>query len=407
MLSGGGARGAYEAGVIHYIRTMLPPEVRKRRFDILCGSSVGAINTCVLASTAHDLPYQGKRAFEIWRELKQENLYKRDIISFARLMGRSFRGIVKNLFGGLDAVPRARKHFGGFLNTSPMGPFLRNQIAWNQISLNIRNRLLLAVSVTATNVHSGKIELFVEKHPEAPYTGHYIFHEVKLGPAHVMASAAIPLIFSTVNIDRNDYMDGGLRLNTPMSPAIQLGADRILVVGLHHREERAESVRAGEFIRTNPPPTLGTLIGKILSSLFMDKLDYDIEQMTRINRIVEWGEETFGRDFVARINTHLREHNIQGDIANRGLKKLSALSIYPSRDVRDIFLECIESTKAFEKGLTRFERILLKVLDTDIATGKDFLSFIMFYPPYMARLLELGFEDARQSHDQLTAFLSG
>lgn len=410
VLSGGGARGAYEAGVLHYIRTMLPDRFsRKRRFDILCGSSVGAINVCLLASMAHDLVHQGNHIYEVWKHLKQEDVYKRDVLSLAGLVTRSFMGITRNVFSSArDAdVPHfKKKHFRGLLDTSPLVSFLQREVPWRQITVNIRNRLIRAISITATNAHTGHLELFVEKDPEVPYTGHYIFHDTKIEHHHVLASAALPIIFQAVPIGHQYYIDGGLRLNTPMSPAIQLGADKVLVVGLHHIPKRGEEKEEKPFIHPTEPPSIGLLLGKISSALFLDRLTYDIEQMTRINRVIEWGEAVYGPDFVERINTYLREKEITGDIAARGLKKLAAFRISPSRDIRAVFGECIEGQRFFSTRLTFFERTLLKLLEVDLYQGRDFLSFIMFHPDYMHRLLELGFEDARAQHDALAEFLS-
>lgn len=413
VLSGGGARGAYEAGVIHYIRTQLPLEIsRKRRFDILCGSSVGAINACFLAATSHDLVYQANKIYEIWRHIRQEDVYKRDVLSLAKFVSRSFMGISKNFFGhGLTDPERNkhRKHFQGLLNTAPFIPFLKKIIPWNQISLNIKNGLLHAVSVTATNVASGKLELFIEKHPEVLYTGHYIHHDTKLEYCHAMASGAIPLVFPTLRINRSHYMDGSLRLNTPMSPAIQLGAEKVLVIGLHHQGERSESSEqdsAQPFIEPNVMPSLGLLLGRILSSIFLDRLDYDIQQLNRINRVIEWAEGCYGEDFVVRINAYLKERGITGDVANRGLKKLKALRINPSRDLREVFAETVDSAHIFSKSLSSLEKLLLKILDVDFYSGRDFLSFILFHPEYIKRLLELGFEDAHLYHDELVAFMA-
>lgn len=407
VLSGGGARGAYEAGILHYIRTMLPVEAKKRRFDILCGSSVGAINTCLLASLSHDLELQGRRIFDAWRNLQQKNIYRRDASSFMSFLGRSIAGISRNIFSSTTTRKenRSRKHFKGLLNTDPMIPFLKNKISWQQISTNINNGLLKAVSITATNVYTGKLELFVEKHASLPYTGHYVFHDTKLEYTHAMASAALPLIFPSVRINNQYYIDGSLRLNTPMSPAIQLGADKVMVIGLHHKEERPED--EAKLDLTSPAldhPSMGLLMGKILSALFLDRLDYDIEQMTRINRIIEWADGCYDEDFITHVNQYLLDKNIKGDIANRGLKRLSAFQIYPSRDIRDVFLECAEAQK-FSKNLSTFEKFLMKVLDVDVFSGKDVLSFLMFHPAYIAKLLELGFEDARSRHDKIVEFM--
>ncbi len=414
VLSGGGARGAYEAGVVHYIRTMLPKEIAtKRGFDILCGSSVGAINTTFLAATAHDLTHQGNRLHELWKNIRQANVYRRDVASMASLIARSMSGITRNVFRRFqdsDVEPVRRKFFSGLLNTTPLANFLKKHVPWQQISVNIANGLVKAVSLTATNVYTGRLELFVEKHADVPYTGHYVFNDTKLEAGHVMASAALPLLFPSVRLGSQYYVDGGLRLNTPMSPAIQLGADRLVTIGLHHISERPEEqdvVNTFDGLLKLTPPSIGLMLGKILSTIFLDRLDYDMEQMTRINRIIEWGEGRFGADYITQINNYLQEQNIRGDIANRGLKKLKAMRISPSRDIREVFGECIGTHHDFTDGMTGFEKFFLKVLDVDFHSGKDFLSFIMFHPTYLEKLLELGFEDARKQHDELVAFMMG
>lgn len=413
VLSGGGARGAYEAGVIHYIRTMLPKEIgEKRGFNILCGSSVGAINICLVASTAHDLRHQGRHSYELWRRLQQSDIYQRDVWSFIKFLSHSAASISKNLLskkygeGGL----LAHHNFRGILNTAPLIPFLKKNVSWQQISVNLKNRCIDAISITATNIVTGKLELFIEKRADLPYTGRYLYHDTKIEVFHAMASSAIPLIFPAVRIKKNYYMDGGVRMNTPMSPAIQLGAEKILVIGIHHQKEGPEYAEPEKlhehYTITGAEPSMGDMIGKILNSLFLDKLDYDIEQLNRINRIITWAEECYGADFVPKINDYLLEKRLKGDIASRGLKKLSVMKIFPSQDLREVFRESIEKTQFFKKNLTRLEKTLLKILDVDLNTGKDFLSFIMFYPEYLHRLLELGFEDARSNHDKLIEFLS-
>lgn len=413
VLSGGGARGAYEAGVIHYIRTMLPKEIGgQRKFNILCGSSVGAINTCFVASTAHDLRHQGRYIYELWRHLEQSDIYRRDVLSFIRFITRSAVSISKNLLSKKygEEGHLAHHNFRGILNTAPLVPFLKKNVSWQQISVNIKNGFTDAISITATNIATGKLELFIEKRPDLPYTGRYLYHDTKIEVFHAMASAAIPMIFPAVQIRRNYYMDGGVRMNTPMSPAIQLGAEKILVVGIHHHKESPEYAEpeklTDRYSITAPEPSMGDMIGKILNSLFVDKLDYDIEQMQRINRIISWAENCYGPDFVTRINDYLLDRRLKGDIASRGLKKLDFLRISPSHDLREVFHESVEKVQFFKKNLTRFEKTILKVLDVDIDTGKDFLSFIMFYPEYLHRLLELGFEDARANHDKLAEFLA-
>lgn len=409
VLSGGGARGAYEGGIIHYIRTKLPTHIsRKRHFDILCGSSVGAINTCFMAATSHNLDYQGKQAFEIWNQLEQKRIYRRGVGTLTRLMGRTITGFMSQLMGiktrESEGGKVRRYHFKGLLDTSPFPFFLKDIIPWKQITLNVQRGLTLAVSVTATNVHTGKMELFIEKHPSITYTGRHRTHIVTIEARHAMASAAIPILFPTVRVGKNYYCDGGLRLNTPLSPAIQLGADKILVIGLHHVTERAEQGVDEPFTESILPPTMGEVIGKVLNSIFLDKLDYDLEQMERINKIIRWGEEAYGSDFLNKINQNLALKSKEQNLRPREFKKLQVMTIFPSADIRKIFAECVVDPKFLKRNLTAFERTLLKVLDVDIRYGNDFLSFILFVPAYLKKMIELGFEDAKAHHDELIAF---
>lgn len=406
VLSGGGARGAYEAGVLHYVRTALPPPARDRAFPILCGSSVGGINVCFLASHAENPVAQGDLIRKTWERIRQEEIYRRDVTAVSKLFLRSFAGISFNLFRKAPTENTAEKgiHFHGFVDTSPFSKFLKRAVNWDRLKGNIARQLLHGVSLSLTNMHSGQLEFFIQKHPSVPYTGDYPVHFVDLTWRHAMAGAAIPILFPPVEVSGTYYADGGLRLNTPMSPAIHLGADRILVVGMHDPAEAATA-------RTIPTggiphaPTLGEILGKILSSLFLDRLDYDLKQMRRINRIIEWGERTYGRKFLAEINQMLAREGIVGDVASRGLKRLHLFSIFPSRDIRQLFAECLASPGGLS-GFSAFEKVLLRLLDVDMHRGQEFLSYFLFLPSYIQALTQLGYDDAKRKHDALVDFLS-
>jgi len=409
VLSGGGARGAYEAGVVAYIRSQHFPRdlAFKRPFDILCGSSVGAINTCFLAAFNHNLEHQGKKILEIWQEIRQDDIYRRGVIGLANLMGRGVGGILGNIFRGSPDAPVTspkRFHFNGFLDTSPLPRYLRRVIPWKQISLNIQKGSPEAVSVIATNVHTGKMELFIEKNPSVFYTGRHRANFVTLETEHAMASAAIPLVFPTVRVDGHYYCDGGLRLNTPLSPAVQLGAEKVLVIGLHHESERAEQKDNTPVHDTFAVPTMGEVIGKVLNSIFLDRLEYDLEQMSRINSIIEGGEAVCGPDFLTHFNERVIEKAGRRDVPGHQFKKLEVTTIFPSRDIREIFAECAIDSQLIRKNLTTFEKVLFRLLDVDLRRGQEFLSFILFIPSYIKKLLELGFEDARSNHEALVKF---
>lgn len=408
VLSGGGARGAYEAGVIHYITTVLAPETGIRpTFDIYCGSSVGAINTCYMASMAHDDPVKkGNTLYKTWKELKQDEIYARNLAALTSFIAKSTAGMALNIFRSSKRVPRTtdKHHFRGLFDTSPLPKFLTKHIDFKQLNANVTKGPVSAVSVTATNIATGYMELFVKKKKTLPYTGGYVFRETEIEYHHPLASGAIPVAFPPHKIGKYYYCDGGLRLNTPMSPAIQLGANRIFIIGLHNIAAREALV--GSEIDVVYPPTLGQVMGKVAHSIFLDRIDYDMEQLTRINRIIEWGRMHYGADFLEQINAMLKTKRITGDIASRGLQDIRALNIFPSQDIAGIFAGCLSDPKSYVGFFGMLEKLVLRVLDVDLIQGRDFLSYLMFLPNYLVKLLELGFEDARTQRDKIAAFFA-
>jgi NTE family protein len=398
VLSGGGARGAYEGGVLHYIRTALPSKQSQRRFDIHCGASVGAINSCFGAATSHDLKFQAKELRRLWETVREENIYRRNLKAMFGFLGRSSSGLLIKMLKGTG---KGTPHFPGLLDTEPFLPFISKIIPWQNITRNIEAGLVQALSIVATNVFTGRMELFVQKHREVEYRGDHLVHFTKIRPDHARASAAIPVIFPTVLINGVAYTDGGLRLNTPLSPAIHLGADAILVIGLNHRAGAGEKIPThGERGRQ---PALGQVVGRIMNAMFLDKIQYDLEQLERINKIVEWGEELYGQKFLPDLNKMLSKKKIRGDVADRGLKKIRVLRIRPSKDIGELFRGSF--VKGRQTHFTAFEKFLLRFLDVDPTSGMDFLSYLIFMPEYLKKIFELGFEDARSHHNALKEFL--
>lgn len=410
VLSGGGARGAYEAGVIHYIRTALPKKIaHKAVFEIQCGSSVGAINTCFMASMAHDLKKQGEDIFKLWNQIDQNRVYARNVKALVTTLTRSIRGVSHNIFTlnpfNLNVKKTSMAHFRGLLDTAPLPDYLESLIDYKKIKENIKKDRLRAVSLTATNSETGQMELFIQKQKKVNYVGDYIFHDVDLKVEHTMASAAIPIIFPPIKIGKTYYVDGGLRLNTPLSPAIHLGANRVMVIGLHHRQGLRELPKVTIPDQEDHHPSLGQLVGLVMDALFLDRIEYDIKQSTRINSIIEWGMKVYGNDFLDKINHMLVEEGLSVDIGARGLKELDIFHMEPSVDISDIFSECYQKNHG-EKDLNLFEKILFRFLDVDPVAGVEILSYLIFMPSYIKKLLDLGFEDARSKHDEILQFLS-
>jgi NTE family protein len=406
VLSGGGARGAYEAGVLHYIRTALPAEYRHAKFSVITGASVGAINAAQLASTADRPDLQGSAIKALWENLDQNQIFRRDWGAVTRFIVNSLLQTASNflrLNPGKPELPLVGRSFVSLFDTSPFPAYLSGLIDFQRIQSNIRSGALDALALTVTSLSTDHPELFIAKGEEVGYRGDYQWYDVQIGVAHVMASAAIPFAFPPVVIDGHYYCDGGVRLNTPMSPAIQLGADRILVIGMHTDEaNKHESVE--------PPgyrPGAGRMLAAISESIFSDRVRYDMEQLGRINRIIEWGEAVYGEDFLTRINSYLVTQGLRGDIANRGLKKIQRLSIFPSRDMADVFEEHLKGNAYFDKSFSPFERFVMRLFDMDPREGREVFSYLMFSPVYIKNLLQLGYDDAAAKREELIAFFAG
>jgi len=396
VLSGGGARGAYEAGVMHYLRTQLPEPARTRNFPILCGSSVGAINTCFLASTADDLNYQGNQLLNIWSDLKAENIFSGDLADLSWLLARSAGGIFHNLFrtGFFKEKHGHYSHFSSLFDTKPFRPFLEKIINWKNLRHNVRMGLVQEVAIVATRMRTGQTEIFLQKGAGHIDSDKFVVHAVELGPEHAMASAAIPIVFPNVVIGNGHYLDGSLRFNTPLSAAIHLGANKILAISLASREKSHPAHRCAE---GDCPPSLGEYFGKLFNSFFLDRLISDVDQLEKINGIIEAGRKVFGSDFSERINEVLP--------AGRSIDLVQMLEISPSLSLSTVFSEWYRQDPKASSRLSVLEKFLMRIFDVEPALSMDLLSYLVFEKEYLRQLIDLGFEDGKRNHDRLVSFL--
>ncbi|MEO8700521.1 MAG: patatin-like phospholipase family protein [Kofleriaceae bacterium] len=391
VLSGGGSRGAYEAGIIHYLRTDLKKRLgRHVPIDIVTGTSVGAINAAFMAATQDDPTSQAEQMVAAWRALRIEELIS--------LKARDMLRGAKILLGG-DPPPPAPGSFryGGLLDTSGLERFVLRMIPWRGIDRSLRSRALHAISVSATHVGTGHTVVFLSSAEPVPREwSHdpFVRHRAaRIGPRHVLASAAIPMLFPAVKIGEEFFTDGGLRQNTPMSPAIRLGADRLLLISLRHVKPGAPELQKE---RTEAYPKPLFLAGKALNALMLDHTEYDLQRMQRINMILEAGEASFGSKFETMMNHEL--------VRLRGapLRRIQAVHIRPSEDIGAMAAEFVNSGRLKVSGLIA-KKLIHRLADGEARHESDLLSYLLFDGDFAAELIDLGRRDAAKKQDELAA----
>ena len=406
VMSGGGARGAYEAGVLHFIRTGLPKPFRELNFPIQCGSSVGAINISFMASTADHPELQGAQLYRLWSEVKQEEIYYRNFKALGNFLSNTFLGLTRNLtrLNPFTNHKKSQHHFHSVFNTAPFVEFLKKHVSWDKISQNVNSGRLKVVSLVTTRMKTGKTELFVQKMPALEYVGPYQVHEVDLNYSHAMASAAIPFIFPSIAIDGHHYVDGGVRLNTPLSPAVQFGANKLFIVSLHSdARDLAQRQVDEKDVKDQGPPSVGEYLGKMLNGIFLDRLEYDMEQMLRINQIIERSVEVYGDDYLDKINTGLKKVLRSGQSAKRQFRTIEYIKINPSTPISDVFFNWY-SNHHRHPHFTTLENFILRALDINQDASVDLLSYLTFASDYLKMLLQLGYQDAAAKKDEIIAF---
>jgi NTE family protein len=391
VLSGGGSRGAYEAGIIHYLRTDLARRLGHHvPIDIVSGTSVGAINAAFLAATMDDPDAQAQVIVDGWRSLRLEDLISLKAKDLLRAM---------RLLAGGDPPPPGPGSFryGGLLDTTGLERFVIRVIPWRGIERNLRTRALHALSVSATHVGTGHTVVFLSSTEPVPREWSrdpFVRHRAaRIGPRHVLASAAIPMLFPAVKIGEEYFTDGGLRQNTPMSPAIRLGADRLLLVSLRHVNHDPPPVQR-ERVEAYPKPLF--LAGKALNALMLDHTEYDLMRMERINLILEAGLASFGPRFEEMMNHEL--------VRLRGapLRRIQAVHIRPSVDIGAIAADFAAAGKARVHG-TLARKLVEKLAGGEARHESDLLSYLLFDGDYAAELIELGRQDAARKEDELAA----
>jgi len=392
VMSGGGARAAYAAGVLRYITREISPLLGDRvRFDVITGTSAGAINGAFLASMADDLPRAAEALWEHWDQLTINQVYRFG----ARQLWRVPRSILSDSSG----------HPWGevaLADVNPLRKMLREKIDWARLRRCVKRGHLEAFSVTATELATSRSVVFLDGTP----AGHpvlngrnpfFVPRRARIGPEHVLASAAIPILFPPVKVGGRHYLDGGLGMNTPLRPALRLGADKVLVLSLRFNR----SVSEGESVAQQfggADPTWAQVVGKTMSAVLLDRVSHDVARLERQNRLIRWGQENWGDEFVEKLDALMEgERGVPYQI-------IKPLLLAPSEDLGRI-ASTVTDDERFGEGADELTLRALRFLSGANESGEnDAMSYLLFDPVFVRQLLALGEQDAAARRDELIAF---
>ncbi len=368
VLPGGGARAAYQVGVLKAIAE-LHRDYHSNPFPVLAGTSAGAINAVSLAAGAHYFSGTVLQLEQMWRELSTQDIYRADLWGVAK---NAYR-LARSLFNADIAHERPV----ALLDNSPLRTLLSKHISFESISQNILNRDLDALSITAMNYNLGHSEIFFQGGPQ--HAGWQRWRRQGLATPiqiqHLMASSAIPTIFPPAKVGRYYYGDGALRQMTPISPAIHLGANRVLIIPANgHRREYHHLPKP---IRS---PAFGQIIGQLLNSAFIDGIEMDIERLERINEMLA-----------------LIPQENQGDM-ERSLLPVDCLVISPSEDI-----DAIADQHVHE--LPRTLRFFLRKTGSNRGGNVSIASYLLFTEEFCGKLIDLGYQDGMAQREEIEHFL--
>jgi NTE family protein len=402
VMSGGGARGAYEAGVLSYLFTDLPAKLgHPVHFDIVTGTSVGAIHACYVAGAQGDAD-AGERLMEIWKSLSLDTVFAVGATDLVRVPWRLIGfGSMPQLLPAPDEKQPER--LPGLFDTKWLESLVLEKVPWTKIRRNIEQKELVALAIAATEIATGRSVVFVDSADAGaidwakdPFV---IARGVRIGPNHALASAAIPLLFAAIRIGRTYYCDGGLRLNTPLAPALRLGADRVLVIGLRHSYTAEEEDRMARRREVNYGSAT-YLAGKALNALLLDRIETDVDRMRLFNAILENGVEVYGEDFLEKVNRPIIERR------GRPYRIVRDLFIEPSEDLGALASDCLRHGKS--AGLrTWLSRNVARYAARGALGEADLLSYIFFDNAYSECLIDLGRRDAAAQVKELKEFFEG
>ena len=367
ILSGGGARAAYQVGVLKAINKILPRDLHNP-YDIISGTSAGAINGVALASFADNHRIGVRHLERIWGNFECAQVYRTDFWGVSRALARLVRTLMIGRVFKNDEV--------SVFDNTPLKNLLREVIHFERIQEHIDNNHLHALTVNCSSIDSGESISF--------FQGHYSINDwqrprrkgirSRLHLPHLLASSAIPMIFPAINIYRDFYADGAVRQQAPLSPAIHLGAEKLLIIGVGADEKKHRS--------SNTPalyPSPARIMGHMLNAAFLDSMEADIDRLTRINRTLE------------KIPPKVKKKE------DMELKNIEFLVIKPSQALDEL-------AGQYAHEMPRAIKLALGGSGNTSTSGSGLLSYLLFSKGYCRALIELGYQDAMHRCEEIQRF---
>lgn len=367
VFTGGGARGAYQVGLLRGLGRLLPD----LRFPIITGVSAGAINASFLAAHPGPLQQAASDLSAVWSGIEMDDIFRLDVRWWAK---NSLKWLMRLGGGGKSGNPQTR----ALLDTEPLRQLLQRQLGDGDeivgITKNLEAGHLESVALVTVNYGTGQTVSWVQGRDIALWERpERRAHQALLTTEHVMASSALPLLFPAVKLRDGWYGDGGIRLSAPLSPALHLGADRVLALSTRYSRSDQEAGRSA--IVDYPPPA--QIAGSLLNAIFLDVLDQDVTRLQRLN------------DVVRRLPEGERQ----------GLKPVDIEVLRPSEDLGRLVSQ-------HEDKLPKVFRRMVRGLGSHETESPDFLSLLMFQPDYIAQLMEIGERDAEANIDAIIRLVS-
>jgi len=375
VMTGGGARGAYQAGVLKRIGEIPRVQTHGNPFPIIEGASAGAINGSALAAGSDNFALVTKVIARLWSELRPSDIFRCDVFSQTR---NSLTWILDLSFGGVIGGGNAHS----LLDATPLRHFLSTHLNCDRIQENIKRGHLYALAISATNYSSGKGYLFIQGMKGHPMwnRSRRVTLATKITVEHICASAAIPLIFQPVTLKSARgtafFGDGCIRLQQPLSPVIRLGAKKILAIGV-----RGESLEHQEEAADEKDPSLSQVLGVLFNVMFLDHLATDVEHLQRLNQLLRDG--------------HISQTGLEGC---EKMRLLVPLLITPSVDLSEL-------AKQHQRDLPYLIQYFVNSLGRDAASCADLMSYLLFASKYTQALIDIGYHDADKRIDEIEDFL--